>query len=244
LIAASYVFLVLFMASCIFLGLLATRINAGKPTFGAEKIRFTICAFLTQLFLFVLSTPAVYHNTGGRLMFSMVILFAIFVLGVPAALASYYYVTFIGGWFARSIYMPDVKLPGTEIPETDHARGLAVRGDLDGAAALLAEFLEKKPDSLPGLQLLASLQLRREKFAEATDLCRRALEADAAIRATKTGLVEESRVDLVTLLADALERAGRRTEAAEAVEREAQSLKGDHYRRILAQRAARLRAAV
>ncbi len=241
-IAFSYVSLVLFMASCLLLGLLSGRVSAGKPTFGAEKIRFAVSAFLVQLFLFLTSTPAVYQNVGGRFMYSMVILFTVFVLGVPAIFASRYYVMVFGNWVGRSVYMPDVQLPGTEIPETDRARALAVRGDLDGAAGLLSEFVERNPESLPALHLLASFQLRRGKFAEATELCRRALEADAAIRATKTGLVEEGRVDLVALLSDALERAGRRAEAADAVEREAEKLSTDRFRRILSERAARLRA--
>lgn len=55
--------------------------------------------------------------------------------------------------------------------------------------------------------------------------------------------MEEGRVDLVTLLADVLERAGKRSEAAEAVEREAGKMSVERYRRVLSERAARLRSA-
>ena len=178
---------------------------------------------------------------GGRFAFSLIILFVIFVLSLPILSATYYYVSVFGGVLGRSVYAPDATLPGTEIPELDQARALVHRGDLQGAAARAEEFLAGHPENIDALRFLADIELRRENFDRSAGLCRRALAADAEIRATRTGLAEEERVRLLSLLADAFERGGRGEEAAEAIEENLELLTTERFRRTLSERAARLR---
>ncbi len=240
-IAASWACLVLFIASCLLLGAAGIRISGGRETFGFDSPKRGAQALLVQTALLLLSSFAVYSVVGGEYAVSLTILFVVFVLGVPLALATCYYVAVFGGFLGRSIYAPDVMLPGTEIPELDRARALVHRGDLEGAAARAGEFLAGHPANIDALRFLAGLELRRGNFDRAAGLCRRALQADAEVRATRTGLAEEERVRLLALLADAFERGGRGAEAAEAIEENLSLLTTERFRRTLSERAARLR---
>ncbi len=242
-IAASCVCLILFIATCVLLGCVGMRISGGGNTFGFDSAKRGAQVLLAQTALLLFSAPAVHNITGGRFAFSLIILFVIFVLGLPILMAVYYYVAVFGGFLGRSVYAPNTPLPGTEIPELDRARALVHRGDLEGAAALAGEFLAGHPESIDALRFLADIELRRENFDRAAALCRRALAADAEIRATRTGLAEEERVRLLSLLADAFERGGRGEEAAEAIEENLELLTTERFRKTLSQRAARLRSA-
>jgi hypothetical protein len=239
----SSVFLVLFMASCVLLALAAGRAARGALVFGLDTPQTAARVLLGQLALLALSLPAVYGVVGGQFMPSMVILFVIFVLGVPLLCATYYYVSVFGGWLARGIYTPEAGLPGTELPELDRAMALRQRGEVDAAAELAGSFLVDHPKNIPALRFMADLELRRGRPGRAAGLCRRALVADLEIRATRTGLVEEERVSLISLLAEGLEADGRPDEAAQALEEELASLSSERSRELLAERAARLRPA-
>ena len=241
LIGASSVCLALFMASCVLLALAAARAAGGAPAFGLDRPRAAVRILLGQFALLALSLPAVYSVVGGEFMASLVILFVIFVLGLPLLCATYYYVSVFGSWVGRGVYTPDAELPGTELPELDRAMALRSRGELDAAAALAEAVLAGRPQSIGALRFLADLELRRGRPGRAAGLCRRALAADLEIRATRTGLVEEERVRLISLLAEGLEADGRPDEAAEALEEELRGLASGRSRELLAERAARLR---
>jgi hypothetical protein len=123
----------------------------------------------------------------------------------------------------------------------DRAMALRERGELGAAAELAEGFLAAHPKSIAALRFLADLDLRRGRPGRTAGLCRRALAADRGIRATRTGLVEDERVRLISLLAEGLEADGRPDEAAEALEEELRGLAAGHSRELLAERAARLR---
>ena len=235
----SYFCLALFLGSGVLLGLAAFRANSGEGILGLDSARGALTALGGQLLLAGLSLPAISQCIGGSAAFA--ILFGIIILGGPATLSTYYYITVLGGALGRSVYTPEANLPGTETAEIDRARALAARGSPDEAVALVELFLEKQPDNIEALTFLAGLELNRERFKRSAELCRRALEADAAVRATNTGLAEEGRADLITLLADALERTGSRAQAAGAIEKQLETLTVERYRKTLAERAARLR---
>jgi hypothetical protein len=240
-VKVSYCCLAAFMISCILLALLAHRIANGKPCWNADGIRAAFLALLGQSVLLILSLPAVYDTVSGQFAASMVILFVIVVLGFPILCATYYYVTVLGGWLGRGLHSPQTPLPGTEIPELDQAMALLRKHDADGAARLVGEFLERRPTDRQALRFATELELGRGDPGRAASFCRRALAADAKIRATRTGLVEEERVRLLSLLADALEADGRAAEAAGALEAGLAGLGTERFRKNLAERARRLR---
>jgi hypothetical protein len=244
LLGLSYLCMVSFFASGVLLGCAAVRITRGRPTFGLDSGRRAGAAALVQLTLLFGSSFAVYgrvRSANQMQTMGLTVIFVLVVYGVPVAFATYYYVSVLGGWLGKSIYGATAELPGTDIPQVGKAMALTHRGDLVGAATLLEGFLAENPGNIEGLRTLADVELRRRRFGRAAELCRRALRADSELRATKTGLAEEQRVKILSLLADALERDGRGREAAGVIEACLAGLNTQRFRNLLAERAARLR---
>jgi hypothetical protein len=134
----SHACLALFLCSGPALLVLALRIGAGREALGMDSPRRAALAMLVQFLLLGCATPAIFGSHSGMTgytSYGFTILFVIFVLGIPLAFSTMYYVTVFGGWIGRSIYTPNADVPGTEIAELGPAMALLQRGDLDGAAA-------------------------------------------------------------------------------------------------------------
>jgi hypothetical protein len=245
LVKLSYAFLALFCAVAVLLGLVAWRKEAGKQTFDLEKPKSAWRMLWVLGLLLALSSPAVYDTTdmdSAQGSMGMTILFVLIVLGFPAVCIAFYYVSVLGNWFGEAVYGDDSPPPpGAEAAELDRARAAAARHDLPEAIRLTEEQLRIQPDNLEALHYLAVLLFRNGNYDRCAEVTRQALARDAAARATNTGLIEEGRADLLTLLADALERAGRAEEAATVLEKALPSLTVERFRRTLAERAERLR---
>jgi hypothetical protein len=246
-LVVSYACGLLFILSCVFLACAAGRISSGRPTFGLESGGKALLILIAQVVLLFSSSFAVYDQVymqHGAQTTGMTILFVMLIYGLPITCATYYYVAVFGGWLGKSIYAPEVVLPGTEVPEIDKAMALSQRGDMEGAVELLETFLAEHPESIDALRFLAGLELRRERHGRAAELCERALTADTRIRLTKTGLAEEERVKILSLLADAMERGGRSGAAANVLEDNVEGLTTERFRALLGERARRLRGTV
>lgn len=239
----SFACLVLFYAVSVLLFMLALRREAGKAVGDWYTVRGAVRALIIQLVLLVMSSLAMFSMARGQNMGSWTILIGLAVFTIPAAGSAYYYVSVFGDRVGNELFGTDAAPPpGAENPELDRARAAAARNDLAGAISLTEEYLAGHPDSLDALHYLAVLRLKSREYDRSADAARRALSVDAAIRATGTGHIEEVRADLLSLLADALERSGRAAEAAEVLEKSLGSLTVERYRRTLGERAARLRA--
>jgi hypothetical protein len=239
-LAFSYICFGLFCGASLLLGLVAMRKEAGKPTFDLEKPRAAWHMLWVLGLLLLLSSPAVCDTTGMELPY--IILLVIVVMAVPAVCIAFYYVSVLGNWFGEAVYGDDSPPPpGAEPAELDRARAAAARHDLPEAIRLTEEQLRAQPDNLEALHYLAVLLFKTGAYDRSAEVARQALSRDSAVRATNTGLIEEGRAELLTLLADALERAGRAEEAAVVLEKALPSLTVERFRRTLAERAERLR---
>ena len=241
-IIVSFGCLALLYATGVLLALVAGRKEAGKPTGELHTPRWAFRALTAQIVLLLLTAPGLYSIVCGEAMASWTVIIGLALYSFPAVLSVIYYLSVLGDWLGSAFFGDNAPaLPGAESADLDKARAAVARQDLPGGIALAEEYLRTHPDHLEAVHFLAVLEFKSKSYARCADLARRALALDAAVRLTNTGLIEEGRADLLALLADALERAGRPQDAAAELEQALDSLRVQRFRKSLAERAARLR---